>query len=323
MKRSAILFSLCLFIFAEFSCNNSPSGTAGIPAAAGDKPAIDDQGVAIDYTDSWQDAGGGSAGDSSRGSEGDSRRGGSGKGDTTLLFIHGWCINKTYWSDQVAWFSRRYRVVTMDLPGFGLSGKNRSEWTSQAFGRDVDTVLSKLNCSHVILVGHSMAGDIILEAALHARDRVIGLVGIDNFKGIAQAPDSQSRAEQAAAINELKHHFSAMVTEYFSQSLFSRTTDSAIRKRVLGDVLRADTAVAIACQEQPDYNEMEALKALRMPLHLISSDVTPTDTAGFRNNGIPLRIKYIHGSGHFPMVEAPAKFNALLEQTIAEVGGEG
>ena len=53
----------------------------------------------------------------------------SGTGDTTLLFVHGWCINKTYWSAQVKHFDKRYRVVTIDLPGFGRSGKNRSVWT--------------------------------------------------------------------------------------------------------------------------------------------------------------------------------------------------
>jgi len=46
-----------------------------------------------------------------------------GKGDTTLLFVHGWCINKTYWLEQVAQFKEKYRVVAIDLPGFGKSGK--------------------------------------------------------------------------------------------------------------------------------------------------------------------------------------------------------
>jgi pimeloyl-ACP methyl ester carboxylesterase len=52
-----------------------------------------------------------------------------GTGDTTLLFVHGWCINKEYWNDQSKYFSDKYKVVTLDLPGFGSSGKNRSEWT--------------------------------------------------------------------------------------------------------------------------------------------------------------------------------------------------
>jgi len=44
-------------------------------------------------------------------------------GDTALVFVHGWCINRGYWKDQVDFFKNRYRVVSVDLPGFGDSDK--------------------------------------------------------------------------------------------------------------------------------------------------------------------------------------------------------
>src|SRR4030095_3413444 len=56
-----------------------------------------------------------------------------GKGDTTLLFVHCWCINKEYWSDQSKYFRDKYKVVTLDLPGFGRSDKNRTEWTFEKY----------------------------------------------------------------------------------------------------------------------------------------------------------------------------------------------
>jgi len=33
-----------------------------------------------------------------------------GQGDTTLLFLHGWCIDGTYWKDQAEYFSKNYNV---------------------------------------------------------------------------------------------------------------------------------------------------------------------------------------------------------------------
>src|SRR5882762_3597848 len=132
---------------------------------------ISDQGVNIAYTD-------------------------TGKGDTTLFFVHGWCINRGYWYNQVNYFSKKYRVVTIDLPGFGQSGKNRTAWTPETYGLDVDSVIAQLNLKNVILVGHSMAGDIVLQAAVNAPDRVIGLVGIDNFKGVnSSVPTKKDSAE--------------------------------------------------------------------------------------------------------------------------------
>ncbi|HMH23284.1 MAG TPA: alpha/beta hydrolase [Puia sp.] len=288
------LLPVILLACSQFSCTNTPDNTAATATAA-EKTGIEDQGVKIDYTD-------------------------SGKGDTTLLFVHGWCINKGYWSDQEAFFSKNYRVVAVDLPGFGQSGKNRKLWTTQAYGRDIDTVMSRLGLKKVILVGHSMAGGIILEAAANDTSRVVGLVGIDNFKGFGQPQDTQSKQDEANAIIALKHDFRAVATEYFNQALFYKTTDSSIRKRVLNDVVHADSAIAIACMEDSHFDEVAKLRATHRKLCLINSDVTPTDTSGFIANKLPFEIRYIHATGHFPMVEKPQEFNALLQQTIAKMG---
>ncbi|MDB5133729.1 MAG: hypothetical protein JWP37_332 [Mucilaginibacter sp.] len=149
--KSFALFKLCILMLLLFSCNGNHSDFTTKPVK------ISDQGVNIAYTD-------------------------SGKGDTTLLFVHGWGLNKGYWTNQVNVFSKKYRVVTIDLPGFGESGKNRTVWNTEAYGRDIDTVISQLHLKNVILAGHSMAGDIVLQAAVNAPNQVIGLVGVDNFK---------------------------------------------------------------------------------------------------------------------------------------------
>lgn len=59
-----------------------------------------------------------------------------GKGDLTLLFIHGWCIDHTYWLEQVKSFQSEYKVVTMDLPGFGESTAKRENWTIEKYAQD-------------------------------------------------------------------------------------------------------------------------------------------------------------------------------------------
>jgi hypothetical protein len=51
-----------------------------------------------------------------------------GQGDTTLLFLHGWCINGTYWKNQVDYFSKSYHVYAIDLPGFA-DRKPKDHWT--------------------------------------------------------------------------------------------------------------------------------------------------------------------------------------------------
>jgi pimeloyl-ACP methyl ester carboxylesterase len=286
MKALLHLFAFSFFVALITSCDNSPKNV---------RVKIYDQGVNIAYTD-------------------------TGKGDTTLLFVHGWCINKSYWADQAAYFSKKYRVVAIDLPGFGESGKNRNDWGTRAYSRDVDSVIAQLQLKNVILIGHSMAGDIVLQAAVDNPKKVIGLVGVDNFKNVGHPVSTQSKKEFAAAIEMLKHNFKAVALDYFKQDLFSKTTDTAIKKRVLNDVVHADSTIAAASMEQGnDFNETEKLQQVKLKLHLINSDAHPTDTNYMAAQKISFKVLYIHGTGHFPMVEQPRSFNAALEKIIEDL----
>ncbi len=89
-----------------------------------------------------------------------------GQGDTTLLFIHGWCIDGTYWKNQVEYFSKKYNVYAIDLPGFGKSKAERANWTIEEYANDVTAFIDTMNLRNVVIIGHSMAGDIMLQAAL-------------------------------------------------------------------------------------------------------------------------------------------------------------
>ncbi|MDN3550428.1 alpha/beta fold hydrolase [Mucilaginibacter aquaedulcis] len=279
------------FIFCCCACKQPEANKKQSP-----DPVIKNQGVKIAYTDTHT-------------------------GDTTLLFVHGWCINKGYWLNQVSFFKNRYRVVTMDLPGFGESGKNRETWNTAAFGKDVTEVIKQLGLKNVILIGHSMAGDIIVQAANNVPKEVIGLVGVDNFKsvGVGGTPSRQDSIAYQKAIDSLKHDFKRIAFEYFNHDLFSKTTSAAIKARILNDVAHSDSTIAAACMEQDNFSESAELLKAKKKLNLINSDVTPTNTTGMKAKGIPFQIWYIHGSGHFPMVEHPSEFNNSLFQAIQKL----
>lgn len=244
----------------------------------------------------------------------------TGKGDTTLLFVHGWAINKTYWDGQVAQFKDRYRVVTLDLPGFGLSGKTRTNWNTHAFAGDIKAVVNQLKLNNVVLIGHSMAGDIALQAAVDMPDKVIGLIGIDNFKGAGGPPMTAAQKKDfEGAIASMKKNFSKSVRVWFDQELFSKTTNQAVKERILKDVMHNDTVIAVKALEQEEPTETANLLKLKRKLYLINSDYQPTDTTGLVKNRIPYQIIPVHGTGHYPMIEAPADFNAALGKVLSRM----
>lgn len=73
----------------------------------------------------------------------------------TLVFVHGWSCDRSYWMGQLESFSR-FRVVAIDLAGHGESGLGHGAWTMKAFGQDVAAVVKKLDLQRVILIGQHL-----------------------------------------------------------------------------------------------------------------------------------------------------------------------
>jgi pimeloyl-ACP methyl ester carboxylesterase len=292
MKNHRLLpvLTLCTLLFA---CGNQQRKTNDNNADV--RAHIQNNGVHIAYTD-------------------------TGKGDTTLLFVHGWCINKSYWASQVAYFSKKYRVVAIDLPGYGDSGKNRKAWDVNTFATDVNAVIDQLKLKNVILVGHSMSGTIVLQAAINQPDKVIGLVGVDNFKGQGTPPQTAAQKKEIAdAIAAMRKDFKQVASQWFNEGLFYKTTGKAIRERILNDVDHADTPAAIGSMEQQAYDDVPNLIKWKKKLYLINSDYQPNDTTWLVKNKIPYKLLIVHNTGHFPMVEAPKEFNARLDEVLEDL----
>ena len=96
----------------------------------------------------------------------------TGKG-RTVVFIHGWALNKSVWDDQVPVFSKRYRVLRYDSPGFGKSTGVSDESAEPA---DLLVLLEALHIDRAYIVGHSRGGGIALRFAAKYPEKVDGLV---------------------------------------------------------------------------------------------------------------------------------------------------
>ena len=244
-----------------------------------------------------------------------------GDGDTTLLFLHGWGINSGYWNNQINYFSSKYRTVAVDLPGFGKSTSTRKNYTVEKYGDDVIDIINKLDLKNAILIGHSMSGDIILEAALKNNKQIAGVVGIDNFKFVGVEINPEQLKEMNSFIDSLKKDYKNLAPEYASKYLFSPSTDSIVRERVKNDYRNSNQDVAVSSIKNVfDYNEMEKLTGLDYKLFLINSDGMATNTEGLKKYcKSSFEVFDIHGTGHFPMVEKPDEFNRLLQIVVFQI----
>ncbi len=247
-----------------------------------------------------------------------------GTGDTTLLFVHGWCINKEYWEPQVNYFCPKYKVVTIDLPGFGQSGKNRADWSFDEYTDDIKAVVEQLKLKNVILIGHSMSGDIILNVSNKYPSLVIGIVGIDNL----HEPGSPFTPEQAKGYNDffdtLSTGFDSTVNNYMKSSLFQPSTDTAVVNRVMNNVFTADSSIAIQVLKSLSVisqKEKPLMLGLAHKLYLLNSDVVPIKTDSLNKYCMKgFHVELVHGTGHYPMIEKPEEFNTALQKIINEIG---
>jgi pimeloyl-ACP methyl ester carboxylesterase len=83
-----------------------------------------------------------------------------GVGTPSLVFVHGWSCHRGCWRGQVGPLAGRYQTVAVDLAGHGESGVGRRAWTMAAFGEDIVAVVEQLGLGEVVLIGHSMGGDV-------------------------------------------------------------------------------------------------------------------------------------------------------------------
>jgi pimeloyl-ACP methyl ester carboxylesterase len=61
-----------------------------------------------------------------------------GSGPKVVVFVHGWTCDESSWREQVPFFEKNYRVITLDLPGHGKSGSPKSgALTMELFAKSI------------------------------------------------------------------------------------------------------------------------------------------------------------------------------------------
>jgi len=242
-----------------------------------------------------------------------------GDGEPVLVFVHGWCCDKSYWEAQAAHFSKKHKVVAIDLAGHGESGLGRETWTIAAFGEDVVAVADKLGLERMVLIGHSMGGPVVLEAAKRMPGRVIGLVGADTFKII----EPEFTREQA---NEWLTSFRADfvgTTDRHVRSMFPPGADSVLVEKIVADMCAAPQQVGLGALEASLdflFNDLPgALQETGPPIRCINSNMYSTDLETARRYASSFEVSFMSGVGHFVMNEDPETFNRLLEEAVAEL----
>ena len=241
----------------------------------------------------------------------------TGKGRPALVLVHCWTCDRTFWQDQVARLAKDHQVVTLDLAGHGRSGRTRKDYAMEAFGQDVKAVADELKLDRMVLVGHSMGGAVILEAAKLLGGRVVGLVPIDTLLDVEQSSDPK---ESDSVMAKMQADYKGQTTAFIRQYLFAPTTPPAVADRILAQTTTFPPEIAIsALRNNWNYKAAPAFDTVKVPIVAVNGDRFPTNFDANRRHAPQFDALIMKGVGHYPMLEDPARFGGLLDEALRRV----
>ena len=243
-----------------------------------------------------------------------------GHGPTTLVFVHGWSCDRSYWRHQMDSLQGEYRVIALDLAGHGASGKNRTNWSIANFANDVAAVVRATDAKDVVIVGHSLGGPVALEAGLLLPERVIGVVGAEAFY------DAWADPGFGKLVDGLRADFQNSTRGFVRKAMFLPTSPAPLADSIAGDMAAAPPEIALPAIDSllawSRDRETAAAAALQAPTGLILVAGGSAGTTRFqraRKARPGLGVAEVPGTGHFLMLEVPGAFNARLREMLSRV----
>jgi 3-oxoadipate enol-lactonase len=236
-----------------------------------------------------------------------------------LIFLHGLGGNHLSWWQQVPYFMRWYRCVTVDQRSFGLSPDPDGEF-NRAHASDLARLLDHLKIERTTLVGQSMGGWTIVGCALEHPERVAAMVMADTPGGIF-TPDMRMEIPRAPLPVDASPPIGSLPT--YARDYFARRPEFAFlydELRILGARPPADAGARIITQR---YDLAAVREKLTMPILCTVGEqdtlITPQVIRELVRVLPNARLATVPDCGHSIYFEHPAVFNQIVRDFLTDV----
>jgi pimeloyl-ACP methyl ester carboxylesterase len=237
-----------------------------------------------------------------------------------LVLIHGNNSSAYSWSDVFDQLAKEFRVVALDLKGFGFTSKPAGDYRVETQAALVVRLLDELKIERAVLCGSSMGGAVALAAAINYPQRVdalilVGSSAFEETRGGSLAPAYLRWPYIGGAVTALALTSDSLVRQGLRKSFYdeSKVTDERVAAYYRPLRTRGGQLAARLVREQRNYTLVEnSLDKIRQPTLLIWG---AHDRLNLLEDGRRLHSK-IAGSqlvvfdncGHLPQEEMPAAF---------------
>lgn len=250
-----------------------------------------------------------------------------------LVLIHGTSSSLHTWEGWVAALKSQRRVITFDLPGFGLTGPFAGQYTPDDYRGDtlarfVIDLLDHLRLQQVVLGGNSLGGEVAWRVASLAPTRVQRLILVD-ASGYDFVPENMPlgfRLARLPVISRLSEHFLPRgLVEASVRSVYGdpRKVNAALVERYEEMTLREGNRRALRLRmQQLEMGEHAArIVQLKLPTLVIwgAKDqlIPPAYAERFARDIAGSRLVVFPELGHVPMEEDPVRTADLVRGFLA------
>lgn len=246
-----------------------------------------------------------------------------GKGETPIIFVHGFPFDKSSWAPQMAFMKKTNRVIAYDIRGFGATTSGKPAASMRVYADDLVKFMDNMGISKAIVCGLSMGGYIVLNAVQRYPERFKALI-LSDTQSIADTEEARKKRYQT--IEQIKTDGLAVFTEGVIKNVFC--ADSRMhRKEVIHSVKEVvlstspETIIAglTALAERADMTS--SLKDITIPTLIICGKedaMTPPNQAEALHIAIKNSVlQIIENAGHLSNLEQSDAFNKHLAGFIA------
>jgi pimeloyl-ACP methyl ester carboxylesterase len=245
---------------------------------------------------------------------------------TPLVLVHGMFGDHLDWSAVLESLAEQYRVIAIDLPGFGGSDKSADRYTADFFVEALESFFGTLDLHEAVLVGHSFGGLIsALYAASHPeRLRALALVSSAGMKEYSSA--ERALVEEHFSENNLLGLRPEYVELLFAMNFAQFTEARAAylerqRNKLSCPDYKVYAHVLAECMAMAfEHPIVPVLINAKFPVLLLWGDrdvVFPLELAQAALEVLPqARLEIVSGAGHMLQMDQPEEFVRLLARFI-------
>ncbi|MDR1583094.1 MAG: alpha/beta hydrolase [Prevotellaceae bacterium] len=244
------------------------------------------------------------------------------KGEKTVVLLHGYLETNEVWADFTKLLKPHFRVITIDLPGNGLSGTNTGENSMEFMADVVAEVLNHSKINKTTIAGHSMGGYVALTFAEKYDELTEKLCLFHSTPNPDTEEKKQNRDREITLIEEGKLNLilKTNITNMFAGENLQRMEEAIAM--ITGNATISDPEGIIAClrgmKNRKDMNSF--LSRFNKPLLLIFGKkdkyIPETVASGLIEKFPNAKTLILENSGHAGFLEEPETSSLSLIKFI-------